>query len=346
MSTTKEQILENWNQWEMERKIPVKSKGSLRKGHIAVIKNTNTRSVCRIDVPEANGVFPVILKVYKGSASNSKQNESTLYEILKDTEVSEFIPTIYDIQTVLEEEETWIFMERLNVMTEQSDFTHDDLYRIVSRVAQLHATTFEKQPLAKLISETIPGFQSNRRAQNLENMKTYLQEAKNHSFLKPLIDKHCPRLYELVELDDDFPDVLRSDRCLNHGDLHLGNICYDKVKTRKGNIQFIDFSPTFSPCWLDIVKPVEFITDHHPKWSNQANKIRNRSIQIYTKEMNKKGITFSEDPGRLYRTAYLTTVFEKELRRHLKFILQGHKRFIFPLILKKIAKFSEEVNLI
>lgn len=346
VATTAEQILINWDKWAMEKKIPVKPEEPLKKEHITVIKETSTRSVCRIDVPLSKGIFPIILKVYRGNASNSYQNEATLYGILKDTEVSEFIPVIYDIQVLPEEDETWIFMKCLNVMAEKANLTPDDLYKIVSRVAQLHAATFEKQPIAKRLSKTIPGFQSNRRDRHLETMKRYLQEARGHSVLQRLIEKHCPRLYELAELDLDFPDVMRSDRCLIHGDLHLGNICYDRVENQKRSIQFIDFSPTFSPCWLDIVKPVEFITDHHPEWSTEVNKIRNQSIQIYTGEMKKKGITFSEEPGRMYRFAYLTTVFEKELRRHLKFILYGEKRYIFPSILEKISLFSKEVNMI
>lgn len=345
MAITEKEIIENWNQWGLVNKIPVQFKGSLRKRNMTVIKETNTRSIWRIDIPLADGSFPVILKIYKESASNSKQNESVVYKNLKDTEINEFIPVIYDIQIIGAENETWIFMEHLKVMNEKLDFSPDDLYQIVSRVAQFHAKTFENQPVANLISSIVPGFQSEQRNQRLESLKTHLQQARKDSFLQPLINQYCPHLFELAELDLDFPEVIQSGMCLIHGDLHLGNICYDE-KYKKCN-KFIDFSAaTFSPCWLDVIKPVEFIMDHRPEWADQSHKIRRKSIRIYTREMNQRGISFTEDPGRLYRLAYLMTVFEKELRRHLIFILQGNTRLIFPQILKKISMFSEEVDLI
>ncbi|RST76313.1 DUF1679 domain-containing protein [Siminovitchia acidinfaciens] len=345
MAITEKQIIENWNQWGLVNKIPIKFKGSLRKRHMTVIKDTETRSVWRIDVPLSDGSFPVILKIYKESAFNSKQIESLLYKNLKDTEINEFIPVIYDIRIISAVNETWIFMENLKVMNKKQDFSPEDLYKIVSRVAQFHAKTFENQPVANLITSIVPGFQTERRSQHLESLKTHLQQARKDSFLQPLINQYCPHLFELAELDLDFPEVIQSGMCLVHGDLHLGNICYDEKN--KNRIKFIDISAaTFSPCWLDVVKTVEFTIDNRPEWADISHKIRRKSIRIYTREMNQRGISFTEDPGRLYRLAYLMTVFEKELRRHLMFILQGETRLIFPQILKKISLFSEEVDLI
>lgn len=339
---TESQILENWKRWGVEHKIPVKAKGALKPHHLTPIKTTNARNIWRIDVPTIKGDFPLIVKVNKGTPFATKQKEWLIFKYFKDTELKEFLPDIYDIQTC-DEDETWVFMECLNRYTKVTDFTVDHLYAIVCRVAQLHAATFEHQPVARLISASIHGFQSEERTHHLKMLKDYLELAKEDAFLKPLIDHLCPELYELVELDLDFPEVIRSGRCLNHGDLHIGNICYDN----DNQIKFIDFSAaTYSSCWLDVVKSIEFMIDHHPEWGIPPDCIRKKAIRLYLHTMKKEGVVFNEDSDRLYRLAYIMTVFEKELRRHLKFILQGETRYIFPEILKKISRFSKELHLL
>jgi thiamine kinase-like enzyme len=341
VNITETQILQIWKEWGIEYTIPVKLKEPLQKHHLSVIKNTNTRFIMKIDAPSVNGTYPLIVKVNKGSPFSTRQKEWLLYKNLKDTKIKKFFPDIYEAR-LCNEDEVWTFMECLNVFENERNLTVDQLFRIVTRLAELHAATFEHQPVAEKISGVISGFQSEERTQKLGLMNDHIKQAMEDGFLNRMIGKYCPKLYDLAELDLDFPEVIASGRCLNHGDLHIGNICYDS----DNSVKFIDFSgATFSPCWLDIVKLIEFMMDHHPEWGNQ-NQIRKKAIRVYIQTMKKKGVTFNHNCNRLYRMAYLMIVFENELRRHLKAVLNGETRYIFPKILKKISRFSKELQLL
>lgn len=343
MEITETQILEKWKEWGVEDKLPIKLKEPLKKHHLSVLKNTNARLILKIDAPSVNGPHPLILKINKGTPFDTKQKEWLLYKNLKDTELQEFLPVIYNFQKD-NEDESWLVMEYLNPFTEEKELTVDQLFSIVERIAQLHAATYEHQPVAAVISGTLSGFQSQERTQHLDQMKVHLQQAKEDPYLKQVINEYCPELYELAELDLAFPELMVSGKCLIHGDLHIGNICYDAEQT----IKFIDFSgATYSPCWLDLVKLIEFMMDHHPEWGDQEQ-IRSKALRIYLQTMKRGGVRFKEKENcyRFYCLAYLTTVFEKELRRHLKSILEGETRYIFPKILKKISRFSQELQLL
>ncbi|RST76314.1 hypothetical protein D4T97_005955 [Siminovitchia acidinfaciens] len=340
MIVWKSKIIENWGKWSLANKIPIKPTRPLKEEDIGSIKEGSTRSVWMIDVPTSSGTFPVILKLYNGSKTFLKYYEWNVYKNLKDTRVSEFMPYFYDIQIDAENLEVWIFTEYLNVFGEKPKFKPADLYNITSSLARLHAKTFEHQPVAELIRRTVPEFQTERRNERLENIKGYLQQAKEDDFLKKVIEQYCPEIYELVERDLDFPEVIQSGKCLTHGDLHLGNICYDGQ-----TIKFIDFGvATFSPCWLDVVKLVETILDN--RFEEKEREIRDKCIRIYLDQMQQRGISFSEDPNRLYRMAYLMRVLEKELRRNLQATLRGKRPFVSQLVLKKISLFSNELHLI
>lgn len=339
MDITEAQVLERWKEWEVEKKLDVKLIKPLQAHHLSFIKNSKALCVLKINTPSVNGPYPIIVKINKGPIS-TKQTEWHLFKNIKDTELKSFIPNIYETQ-VCNEDQTWLFMEYLTPFNQEKELTVNHLYRMVSRVAELHAATFEHQPVSDLLSEILSGFQSKRRSRQLDVMRSQLKQAKKDPFLSQLIEEHCPELYKLVELDLDFPEVLTSGLCLNHGDLHIGNICYDSKK----RIKFIDFSSaTYSPCWLDIVKLIEFLMDHHPEWGDQGP-IRKKALQLYIHTMKKGGVTFKQNGYRLYRLAYLMTVFEKELRRHLKAILKGETRYIFPGILKKISRFRKRLHL-
>ena len=339
LDITKAQVLEKWTEWEVENKLLVKLIEPLQGHHLSFIKNTNSLCVLKINTPSVNGPYPIIVKINKGPIPR-KQTEWLLFKNIKETELKEFIPDVYEAQ-VCHDDETWVFMEYLTPFDQEKELTVDHMYRMVSRVAELHAATFEHQPVSTLLSGILSGFQSKGRTHHLDMMKSQLQQAKEDPFLSQLINDHCPELYQLVEIDLDFPEVMKSGLCLNHGDLHIGNICYDSNE----RIKFIDFSAaTYSPCWLDVVKLIEFMMDHHPEWGGQR-KIRNKALRLYIQTMKKGGVKFTRNCYRLYRAAYLMTVFEKELRRHIKAILQGETRHIFPGILKKISRFRKRLHL-
>ena len=81
------------------------------------------------------------------------------------------------------------------------------------------------------------------------------------------------------------------------------------------------------------MKLVETILDN--RFEETEREIRDKCIQIYLDEMQQRGISFSEDPNRLYRMAYLMRVLEKELRRNLRATLKGKRPFVSQQVLKK-----------
>lgn len=335
-------IIENWNKWSLTNQLPIKVKRSLKESDIHILKDGITRSVWRIDVPLSNGTFPVVLKLYKGSKTFRKYYEWNVYRKLEDTPVGKFMPDFYEIQIDRENPQVWIFTEYLNVYGEKSIFKPVDLYKITSALAKLHAITFDHQPIADLIRRTIPGYQTEQRHERFENIKIYLQQARKDKSLKKVIDQNCPEVYEIAELDLDFPEVIRSGQCLTHGDLHIDNICYDENDDK---IRFIDYGvASYAPCWLDLVKLVETVLENRFEGAEDA--IRNKCIKIYVKEMKQAGISFPGDPGRMYRMAYLMRVFEKELRRNLRATLRGKRPFDSHEVLKKVSIFSKDLNLI
>lgn len=336
------QIIENWDKWSLPKKLPIQAKRSLKESDIHMLKNGITRTVWRIDVPSSDGTFPVVLKLYKGRKTFRKYYEWEVYQKLENTAVGEFMPDFYEIKIDRENPEVWIFTEFLNVYGEKSIFMPVDLYKITAALAKLHAITFDHQPIAGLVRSTIPGYQTEQRHERFENINRYLQQASKDKSLKKIIDQNSPEVYEVAELDLDFPEVIGSGQCLTHGDLHIDNICYDEGDDR---IRFIDYGvASYAPCWLDLVKLVETVLENRFQGAEDA--IRNRCIRIYVGEMKKAGISFSGDPGRIYRKAYLMRVFEKELRRNLRATLRGKRPFVSHQVLKKVSIFSKELDLI
>lgn len=342
MEMDQKRILESWHNWSLENKLPIKPVRSLQEQDINVIKAGITRSVWRINVPLTNGAFPVILKIYHGNKTFKKFYEWKVYQQLENTALGDFLPEFYEIKVVRDKSEVWIFTEYLDVFEERQTLTPAHLYKITSRLAELHATTFEHQKIADLIRHTIPEYQTAVWDERLAYLKRYLMQAKLDPALSHVIDQYCPEIDQLTQLDLSFPELMDSGRCLTHGDLHLGNVCFDHEDKK---IKFIDLGvATYSPCWLDLVKLVETAIDSY--FEKGQSEIREACIRIYVKEMKKQGITFSEEAGRLYRLAYLKRVFEKELRRNLRATLKGKRPFESDKILGKISMFSKDLYLI
>ena len=91
-------------------------------------------------------------------------------------------------------------------------------------------------------------------------------------------------------------------------------------------IQLIDWeSVKYAPVWYDLVVLVELLIDFRKDWHKKADDIRSHCLHLYSKEMKKHGITFSEDPLNLLKMTYLQRTLEKRLLNHLRRVLNGEK---------------------
>lgn len=335
-------ILENWNKWALEDKLPVRPVRELSEDDITNIKAGYSRSVWMIHVPLLKRSFPVILKIYHGNKTFRKHYEWKVYQQLEKTLVGEFLPEFYEIKIEREKEEVWIYLKCLEVFEDKKIICEVDLYNITLRLAQFHAATFEHQPISQLIRRTLPEFQTEKLDKSFNILKADLLQAKKDQTLRPIIDQNFADIYKLIEQPLNFTELSHAGRCLVHEDLHLGNICYDQEDQK---IKFIDLGvATFSPCWQDVAKFVETALDTY--FIKNQEQIRDQCIQIYVKEMERQGVIFPEYSVRLYRLAYLMRVFDKELKRQLRAALEGKKPFKSERILEKVGKFSKDLHLI
>src|SRR5699024_11359435 len=84
-------------------------------------------------------------------------------------------------------------------------------------------------------------------------------------------------------------------------------------------IRYVEWeSVDYAPVWFDLVVLVEILLDFRRDWQKDAEEIRKKCIDLYSKEMEKYGVTFSSDPLNLLKMTYLQRTLEKKLSNHIR----------------------------
>src|SRR5699024_3512808 len=90
---------------------------------------------------------------------------------------------------------------------------------------------------------------------------------------------------------------------------------------------------------------VEILLDFRRDWQKDAEEIRKKCIDVYSKEMEKYGVTFSSDPLNLLKMTYLQRTLEKKLSNHIRRMLRGEKSPLLAKYLQKINDWGKELGL-
>ncbi|WP_027955588.1 phosphotransferase [Halobacillus kuroshimensis] len=325
-------------------------KVSLIETSIQNLKSTKRSSIYQLDLQTHNRTFPTIFKIYH---STKYKNEieiniySRAYPFLK-----EFLPNIYLVEK--HGSDTWVFMEFVPQIRGQLTFTPDHFDLIIPALAKLHAHTYEEKfrRESAVLQPWFPMYDSPEmrkdREKFMSNTLTMLTKAKKEKQWKDVIKPHYKSLKNMYKQGPDFfPELLESGFSITHGDLHMQNICSKDVqKPTAWPIQFIDWeSAKFAPSWFDMIVMVEILIAFRKDWQNDADNIRTRVVDVYTKEMKKHGIEFQTPPMKLYKMAYLQRTLEKGLHTQLRRILENRGGELLPYHLEKIAAWGKELGI-
>src|SRR5699024_9664486 len=142
-------------------------------------------------------------------------------------------------------------------------------------------------------------------------------------------------------------EIIEAGQSLIHGDMHIHNIsCHNATEAQDWQIRFVDWvSGKYAPDWLDVVGLVGILLDYRRVWEKDAEGSRKDSIDGYSKEVEKYGVTFSSDPLNLLKMTYLQRTLEKKLSNHIRRMLRGEKSPLLAKYLQKINDWGKELGL-
>jgi thiamine kinase-like enzyme len=353
---TIEEMISHWqrNKWNKKLTKRFGRKVQLLEDKIDCLKNSRERSsIWKVFVTDGVEQIPVIIKIFKLPLKDNHLLEIGMYQ--NGTALfQEFMPRLYLFEKKVNGEEAWLFTECLDPLRGQIKITPEHLEQIIPTVAKFHALTFENRftQNSQLFDPSLPTFDSvlkvKEREQGIKKAKKYLDLAMKDPNVKEL---NLPR-YNLIKsiLEKGpifFPELWESGQCLIHGDLHIHNICCKNATDEKDwQIYLIDWeSAKYYPCWYDLVVLVELLIDFRSDWQKREEEIRRRCVNLYTKEMQKYGVTFNEDPLNLLKKAYLQRTLEKKLAGHLNKVVNGEKSPLLKRYLEKIEVWGKELGL-
>src|SRR5690606_35968852 len=130
-----------------------------------------------------------------------------------------------------------------------------------------------------------------------------------------------------------------------HSDLQTANMCCDNIKKKQWDIRFIDWEGArYAPCWFDMINMVGIFFAYRKDWRSQENAIVQSCVELYAREMKKRGISFKRDPYMIYKMTYLQRIIEKSLYLQLNWKIHGIKQAaLLPVFLNKINQWSDEL---
>nr|WP_020062095.1 aminoglycoside phosphotransferase family protein [Bacillus sp. 123MFChir2] len=317
---------------------------------IECLKSTRRSSIYKLFIQTKTDSYPIILKIYN-SADYKNEIEINIYDRVYPM-LKEFLPEIYHIEQ--NGNETWIFMEFVRQIRGQITFLPKHFDYIIPTLAKLHAHTFEDNyKKHKYAWKTwLPIYESSRmrndRTKQIEKTIDFLDDGMKDDRLKAMIKPHYKSLVKLYNKGPDFfPELFENGSSITHGDLHLQNICSNNVTLHAPwHIQFIDWESTkYAPIWFDMVVLVEILLGFRKDWQSSAEEIRTHCVEVYAREMQKKGINFKTNPMDLYKMAYLQRTLEKGLHTQLRRIFDNRGGELLPYHLEKISTWGSELGL-
>ncbi|MDX8361357.1 oxidoreductase family protein [Cytobacillus sp. IB215316] len=307
--------------------------------------------IYKLDISTEFGIQPIIFKRYIGS-KNRNTVEINLYEKALPF-LKEFMPTIYATKSNIFDNETWMLIEYIEPLRGRIPPPNHFDY-IIPTIAKLHAHSYEQNfyDNIDLFNPWFPTFHSKkmktRRQAKIQKTKLYLIDALHHKRLKKMIEPTHSMIQQILsESSLSFSELVKNGQCIVHGDLHLQNICCNHFHQNTNNhIQMIDWeSSRFASGWFDINLLVERYLGLRNSEKNNDDSIRNHCVQLYTKEMNKRGISFQGDPMILYKMSYLQYVLETGLLVQLQKEFDGNKGVLLTYYLDKVLIWGKELNL-
>lgn len=239
----------------------------------------------------------------------------------------------------------WLFQEYTEPLTGRFTFQPEDFGRIIPVIAAFHARTYRKRflPPPRELGSAIPVYNSRsyRRVRRDNCLKTieYLERAMAVRRLRRRIRPYFKPLTRLLRRGPVFfPALERRGACLIHGDLHMHNVCCNRLSDPQWDLRLIDWETArFAPGWFDIIVLVELLMDFRRDWHARAGSIRESCISLYLKSLAQHGISLTGDPLALYKMAYLQRTLETGLRAQLRRELKGGKGELLDRYLYKIS---------
>lgn len=351
-----EEIINKWKQfsWEEKAKQVFGKNVSLAADSIECLKNTRrTSSIWKLEMKNGTEFMPIVLKIYYPPINNKRRVELNMLQKANPV-YSDLMPRLYWVEQNVNSGEIWLFMEYIEPLTNQIRLTPQAFGQIIPTVAKFHSLTFEERFInnEEIFEGWLPQYTSKmmdmERIEHIHNTMKYLDDAMKKPDLKDLVEPRYNRLQSILQKGPIFfPEILEAGQSLIHGDLHIHNICSrDASADQNWTAQLIDWeSARIAPSWYDLVVLVEMLIDFRGDWHKKEIEIREFSVNLYSQEMKKYGIIFTEDPLKLLKMTYLQRVLEKRLLNHLRKVLNGEQSLLLNRYLKKIDVWGKELGL-
>ena len=329
---------------------------TLDKKNITCIKNTREiTSLWKLTVIDQDRMepFPICLKRYKSLEKENQQVEINIYKNANPL-LSNFMPQVYSIESQVNGKEIWLLTEYLQLLKERIKITPAYFDYTIPMVAKLHALTFESRfelhqdVFHPWLPRYLSRYMADERMHHIESTKVILDEAMRHSRLREIIEPVNKPLQKMLQKGPIFfPELIEAGQSVIHGDLNIHNLGYRLTeKNKDAPVRFMDWeSAKYAPCWFDIVVLVEIYIDFRHDWHKHAETIREHSVSLYVKEMQKYGVAFRTKPLHLFKMAYLQRALEKRLLNHLRRELRGERSELLPRYVNKIATWGKERGL-
>ena len=317
------------------------------------LKETVKSAIWKLEMKRAGEQQPLILKIFKAPVAGQDLNELNLYRHAASL-LSEVMPDIYLILPHPVTGDVWVFMEYVPQLKGQVVFTPDHFDKIIPSLARLHAKTYNDRFYEQwdVFAEWLPIYQSatvamERQKTNTDTL-TYLDKAMERPELKErLKDSYAMLQKVLVKGPDYFPQLLQAGQSIIHNDLQTPNMGCANVAEEQWTIKFIDWEGArFAPCWFDLFNLAGVFFAYRKDWRKDEEAVIERCSRLYAEEMQRHGITFAEEPARLYKMAYLQRVLERSLYLQLHWAVEGQKpAFLLDTYLVKIKDWGKELGL-
>ena len=321
---------------------------------IVCLKNSRERtSIWKLIITNGVESLPLVLKIYKPPLKENHIVEINMY--LKANKVlHEFMPKVYWVESKVNSEEIWMFIEYVEPLRGQITLTPKHYDKIIPTLAKFHAQTFQDRFFQNddLFDSWLPHYHSklmtSERNKHISKTFECLDKAMKDPNLREIVSPSYTIIQQILKKGPIFfPEITKNGQSLVHGDLHIHNIsCHNARKDEDWQIRLVDWeSAKYAPVWFDLVVLVEILIDFRKDWHKDADEIREHCVHLYCEEMKKHGITFQTDPLKLFKMTYLQRTLEKRLLNHLRRVLRGEKSILLKRYLEKINVWGKELGL-